>query len=57
MQEMPFKGRSNSETSWGMCPCTSQKTYASRSALTPLGKFVAMCPCPTQTNVLATPVF
>lgn len=56
MQGMPFQGPKNAETFWGPCSRTTQKARASRSAVTSLGKLMAMCLCPPQTNGLATPV-
>lgn len=41
-----------SETSWGPCPRTSQKAYASCLVVIPLGKFIAMCLCPPKTDGL-----
>ena len=56
IQEMPFQRPKNSETSGGLCPRAFQKSWASRSVVTHLGKFMAMCLCPPKTNALAAPV-
>ena len=56
IQEMVIQRPKNSETSEEPCPRTSQKTCASRLAVTPLNEFTSMCLCPSKSNGLATPV-